>query len=337
MISQPPDPRYGRIPDDVMLTLRWIAVALVLMLATGATRAGAPPPAPEYVEGEVLVTFKESVGLDSARQALAQHAVELRKHFHWLSEQRHRVFTHLRSRTRTTAALIAELKQDPNVETVEPNYLRRRCDMPAPNDPLFPQLWALQNTGQAVSGTAGTAGADIRFLSAWGLAQSSTGQVVVAVVDTGVDYTHPDLASNLWTNTGEIPNNGIDDDGNGYKDDTHGYDFVTPSSDPMDSGDHGTHVAGTIAAAGNNNLGVIGVDFQAQIMALKVSTDGTYFVTSAIVEAIQYAAMMKQRGVNVVAINGSYGSSSPSTTERAAIQAAGDAGIIFCAAAATRR
>ena len=198
---------------------------------------------------------------------------------------------------------------------------------------MFTNLWGLQNTGQSVNGFTGTAGDDIRFVAAWGLARPTTNQVVVAVIDTGVDYTHPDLAGNMWTNSGEIPGNGVDDDGNGYVDDYYGYDFADNLPNPTDSGFHGTHVAGTIAAVGNNQLGVIGVDYQAKIMALRASSDGEMLPDSAIIEAIQYATMMKERGVNIVAINESFGGGGSNSTERAAMQAAGNAGIIFCVAA----
>jgi subtilisin family serine protease len=217
------------------------------------------------------------------------------------------------------------------VELAEPNYLRRVTG--TPNDTLFTNLWGLRNTGQSVNGTAGTAGDDIRFVAAWGLARPTTNQVVVAVIDTGVDYTHPDLAGNMWTNSAEIPGNGVDDDGNGYVDDYYGYDFADNLPNPTDSGFHGTHVAGTIAAIGNNQLGVIGVDYQARIMALRASSDGNNLPDSAIIEAIQYATLMKGRGVNIVAINESFGGGGSNSTEVAAMQAAGSAGIVFCVAA----
>jgi len=194
-------------------------------------------------------------------------------------------------------------------------------------------MWDLQNTGAAINGLIGTAGADIRFVNAWNMAHNSTNQVVVAVIDTGVDYVHPDLAGNMWTNSAEISANGVDDDNNGYVDDFYGYDFADATSDPSDSGFHGTHVAGTIAASGNNNLGVVGVAYQARIMALRASSDGSSFADSSIIEALQYATMMKQRGVNIVAVNASFGGGGSNSMERAAIQSAGDAGIIFCAAA----
>ncbi len=286
----------------------------------------------EFVEGEVLVTFKGAVSLDAAQQALGAHKLLLNKHFSAISRLRGRHSGLVRAHGRTTAALIQELSADPAVASVEPNYLRW-VSVRVPNDPLFDQMWALQNTGVGVNGTAGTTGDDIKFVSAWSMARPSTNPPVVAVIDTGVDYTHPDLASNMWTNPGEIPNNGVDDDHNGYVDDWYGYDFADGTADPTDSGYHGTHVAGTIAAVGNNAVGVIGVASQARIMALRASNDGASLIDSAVIEAIDYATMMKQRGVNLVAINASFGGGGSNSVEYAAIQSAGDAGIVFCAAA----
>jgi len=288
--------------------------------------------APDYVEGEVLVTFKETTDLAAAHRILRAHTLALAKHFQGLSDLRHRPTGLVRGAGRTTAALIADLKQEAAVETVEPNYLRWATAAVPTNTTLFAQMWGLRNTGQLVNGTTGTAGDDIRFVSAWNAANPAAGEVVVAVIDTGVDYTHPDLVSNLWTNAGEISGNGVDDDGNGYVDDYYGYDFADNLPSPMDSGLHGTHVCGTIAATGIP-IGVVGVNNRAKIMALKASTDGNTFTDAAIIEAIQYATMMKGRGVNIVAINASFGGGSSSSTESAAIQAAGNAGIIFCAAA----
>ena len=310
----------------------WTTTAIFVPLSGVAWAAPGRPLATEYVEGDVIVTFKDSVNLGAGRQALGAHSLELARHFAFLSEKRGRHCGLVRTPSRTTADLIAELSRDPAIATAEPNYVRWVSAHP-PNDPLFPQLWGLQNTGQSANGTAGTSGDDIGFVPAWSLARPTTNQVVVAVVDTGVDYTHPDLAANMWTNPGEIPNNSIDDDGNGYVDDFFGYDFAGNVADPQDSGFHGTHVSGTIAAVGNNLLGVIGVDYQARIMALKVSNDGSTILTSAEIEALQYATMMKGRGINIVAINASFGGGGSNSTEVAAIQAAGNAGIVFCAAA----
>lgn len=125
----------------------------------------------------------------------------------------------------------------------------------------------------------------------------------------------------------------MDDDGDGYVDDVHGYDFALGTGTLSDSGDHGTHVAGTIAASGNNGLGVLGVDFQAHLLPLKVSSDGENLDTAGVVEAAQYAAMLKGQGVNIVALNASCGGGGFSSVEQSSIQAAGNAGIIFCVAA----
>ena len=307
------------------------AFFMMLSLMVGGAPADPSHRAQAYVEGEAIVTFKPSVNLNAAQQALGSHSLALSKHYAELSRYRGRHTGLVRAQNRTTAELMAELNQDPAVELAEPNYLRWVTG--TPNDTLFTNLWGLRNTGQSVNGFVGTAGDDIRFVAAWGLARPTTNQIVVAIIDTGVDYTHPDLAGNMWTNPGEIPGNGVDDDGNGYVDDYYGYDFADNLPDPTDSGFHGTHVAGTIAAIGNNQLGVIGVDYQARIMVLRASSDGSTLPDSAIIEAIQYATMMKGRGVNIVVINESFGGGGSDSAEIAAMQAAGNAGIIFCCAA----
>jgi subtilisin family serine protease len=310
-----------------------VALSLVVLRLALLTSLGAAVPPSDYVEGEVLVRFRASETLATAKDAAGRHGLTLARHFGWLSAHERQVIGLLRSPARSTEALLAELKAEPAIALAEPNYLRWTTDLRIPNDPKFSQLWGLLNAGQEVNGLSGTPKADISFLKAWGLAQPVTNEIVVGIIDTGIDPTHPDLVNNLWTNPGEIPGNGLDDDGNGYIDDVHGYDFVLGTGSLTDSGFHGTHVAGTIAATGNNAIGVIGVDFQAHVMMLKVSTDGSIFASAAIIEAIQYASMMKTRGVNVVALNASYGGGSPSSTEQSAMQAAGDVGIVFCVSA----
>lgn len=158
-----------------------------------------------------------------------------------------------------------------------------------PND-LHNKLWGLRNTGQ----WWGTPGADIHATEAWGITTGTSSGHVVAVVDTGVDYRHSDLAKNVWVNPGEIPGNGKDDDGNGVVDDVHGYNAVDGSGDPMDDQHHGTHVAGTIAAVGNNGIGVVGVNWHARIMAVKFLDKGSGTISDAI-KAITYADRMEAR------------------------------------------
>ncbi|PWU20696.1 MAG: hypothetical protein C5B50_03325 [Verrucomicrobia bacterium] len=311
---------------------KFYLAALSICLAGGQSRIEASPTSPAYAEGEVIVTFKEPFDFIAAKGIAAGHSLTVGQHFGPLSEWRHRQTVLLRGAGKSTEQLIGELQREPAVEIVEPNYIRWADGQP-PNDTSFPQLWSLNNTGQEVNGLSGTSGDDIKFLAAWGLARPSATNVVVGVIDTGVDYHHPDLAANMWTNPGEIPNNGIDDDHNGYVDDYYGFDFADNTGDPQDSGLHGTHVSGTIAAAGNNQLGVIGVNYQAKIMGLKASNDGSSFADTAIIAALQYATLMKQRGVNIVAVNASFGGGGFDSALSSTIQSAGNAGIIFCAAA----
>ena len=285
----------------------------------------------EYVEGDVIVTFKGTASFNTAKSVLGKHALQFEKHFAELSARRGRHTGLVKGKRATTAQLIAELTADHTVETAEPNY--RRWVNAQPNDTRFGEMWGLQNTAQTVNGTAGVAGDDVKFTAAWSLAKPNANQVVVGVIDTGVNFYHTDLAPSMWTNPGETAANSVDDDADGFVDDVYGYDFSGGLPDPSDSGFHGTHVAGTIAAAGNNHLGVIGINFQAKIMALKASSDGDNFSTSAILSALDYATAMKGRGVNIVALNESFGGGGFNTAERDAIQAAGNAGIIVCAAA----
>ncbi|MCK5059411.1 MAG: S8 family serine peptidase, partial [Candidatus Aminicenantes bacterium] len=154
------------------------------------------------------------------------------------------------------------LKGNSLVEYAEYNFIHHAAL--TPNDPRFDELWGMHNTGQ----TGGTPDADIDAPEAWDISTGST-EVIVGVIDTGVDYNHEDLAANMWTNPGEIPGNGVDDDGNGYVDDVHGINSITGSGDPMDDHYHGTHCSGTIGAVGNNNKGVVGVCWTVRIIGIK--------------------------------------------------------------------
>ena len=199
-----------------------------------------------------------------------------------------------------------------------------------PNDPLYgPYNWGLNNTGQ----TGGKADADIDAPEAWNTT-TGNGSVVVGVIDSGVDYTHPDLTGNMWRNPGEIAGNSIDDDRNGYTDDVYGWDFFNNDSNPMDDNGHGTHVAGTIAASGNNGIGVAGVAWNAKVMALKfLGADGSGSMSAALA-AINYATKMRtQYGINVRVTNNSWGGGGYSSSLFNAINQSAQAGILFVAAA----
>ena len=169
-----------------------------------------------------------------------------------------------------------------------------------PNDPLFGQQWGLYDTGQVVAGSSGPAGVGVQAPDAWAL-ETGAPSVTVAVIDTGVDISHPDLSGAIWTNPKEIPGNGIDDDHDGYVDDVHGWDFVHNDNkvfSATDGDEHGTHVAGTIAATANNGIGVAGVAPGVRIMPLKVFDSAGQATDATIIAAISYAKAHGARIVN---------------------------------------
>jgi len=217
--------------------------------------------------------------------------------------------------------LIREINKDLIVEYAEPNYIVHTDVIP--NDPRFSYLWGLHNTGQ----NGGTADADMDAPEAWNT-QTGSSNVVIAVIDSGVYYNHPDLAANIWTNQGEIAGNGKDDDGNGYIDDIRGYDFANNDGNPIDDNGHGTHIAGTIGAVGNDGYGIAGVNWNVKIMPIKFLNSGGSGSTANAIKSIQYATMM---GADIM--SSSWGGGGYSLAMRDAIAAANEKGILFVAAA----
>lgn len=229
---------------------------------------------------------------------------------------------------------LKRLTLHPMIEVVEPNYVLSLYDtqfnpLSLPNDPHFASLWGLHNTGQS----GGTPGADISALAAWEITTGSD-DIVIGVIDSGVDYNHPDLAANIWVNPHEDCTNGIDDSGNGVIDDCHGYASPEHSGDPNDVNGHGTHVAGTIGGVGNNGIGVTGVNWNVKIAACRfLDMYGDGYLSDAIACIDYFTDLKVSQGINIVATNNSWGGPGYSATMREAIQSGIDAGILFIAAA----
>ncbi len=284
---------------------------LIIFLIMAVSQVAFAGPAQEpldYVPGELIVRFNDGVNQVAVDRAISMVNGKLIKRF----ERIHAL--HVKVPTGTAERAVNLLKGFKGVKYAELNALRSPDTVP--NDTFYTSLWNLNNTGQ----TGGTYDADIDAPEAWNSAQG-TSHMVVAVIDTGLDMAHEDIAANVYTNPREIAGNGIDDDGNGYIDDVHGWDFVHDLNDPSDRNlicnGHGTHTAGILGAVGNNNIGITGVNWHVQIMPLKV-LGGFYCRASSanIISAINYAADM---GVKVS--NNSYGGGPFSQAEKDAIQA----------------
>ena len=311
--------------------------------------AAARAKEPEFVPGEVLVLFRESSPLAKNQARLETVLRGLDRDIPARVERfaGAEIVSGLRLARvapAETLATIAALNQRPDVLYAEPNYLLRPAQASVlPNDPRFPEMYGLRNTGQVGFNdyigqqASGTPDADIDADLAWGITTGSS-DVVVGVIDTGIDINHPDLRDNIWVNPGEIAGDGIDNDGNGRIDDVNGWDFSAPSGgdasvfDNPTIDDHGTHVAGTIGASGNNGVGVTGINWRVKIMPLKF-IGGTSGSTANAAAAINYAIAMRQRGVNIRVLNNSWGGSGQSQTLVNAINAANNAGILFVASA----
>jgi Subtilase family/Fervidolysin N-terminal prodomain len=307
---------------------RRTSLALSLVLALGAvalasSASGEPGhPVGVAVPGEIIVGFDGPVSAAAQADVIAGVGGERSRRFAGI----HGALVSVAPQR--TAQAIRTLERDGRVAYAEPNFV---LHADVPNDPFVNQLWGLDNFGQTVNWSTGTPDADIDAREAWSVSTGSP-NVVVAVIDTGVDLAHPDLAANIWVNPGEdcagCRTNGLDDDGNGYVDDWRGWDFVNGDNNPTDDQGHGTHVSGTIAAVGNNGVGVVGVTWSTRIMPLKfLGADGSGTTADAI-SAILYA---NAKGVPI--LNNSWGGGEFSQALLDAIDETDANGGLFVAAA----
>ena len=280
-----------------------------------------------HVPGEVVVKVKNGfMGKFLGKKSLL--GAEVKKSMQLLSGD----FVVLKSSSKSSLSLLQQLKTLPEVAYAEPNFIYKAIGTAA--DPLYSKLWGLTNTGDnepdrngGNSGSRGVAGADVNATKAWEITKGDK-DVVIAVIDTGIDYNHPDLKANIWVNTKEVAGNGVDDDGNGYVDDVYGWNAHANNGNPMDGNSHGTHCAGTIGAKHSNGVGVAGVMDNVSLMAVKfLSDEGSGSLADA-VEAIDYATRM-----NVDIMSNSWGGGGFSQSLEDAIKAAKAKGILFVAAA----
>ena len=217
-------------------------------------------------------------------------------------------------------------QRSPEVLYAEPNYIVRTTN--TPDDTRFGEQWGLHNIGQS----GGTPNADIDAVAAWDITTGSS-DVIVAVIDSGVDYNHLDLSANMFRNTADCNNNGIDDDGNGFVDDCFGIDTANNDSDPMDDNNHGTHVAGIIGAVGSNGAGVVGINWRIKIIACKFVKANGSGTTADAIDCLDYVKTMKDRGFNIIATSNSWGGGGFSQALLDAIDAQRQRGMLFITAA----
>ncbi|TMQ25595.1 MAG: peptidase S8, partial [Deltaproteobacteria bacterium] len=277
-----------------------------------------------YASDRILVRFKSGTAASRTAAVHAQHSGQVVREY--------RVPTDLQLVEVPQGATVEQMaeayRSDPEVLYAELDYVYQLATVP--DDPSFGTLWGMNNTGQF----GGVFDADINAPEAWNITTGSS-SVVLGLLDTGVDYNHQDLAANIFTNPGEIPGNGIDDDGDGWIDDIHGIDAIAESGDPMDTEGHGTHVSGTMAARGNNGTGVAGVNWNAKIVACKAF--GPFGgQLSDILQCMDYFLELKTRPnnpVDIVATNNSWGGGPFSQALFDAIAAHRQAGMLFVAAA----
>jgi thermitase len=295
------------------LSLLHCSFLIVALVAAAAVPVSAqepprqPPPAGGFAEGHILVKFKPGVGGPSVQHSLAAQSLTAAAAIPSLDVLKVSV------KPGQELAEIAALRNDPNVLYAEPDYIAHAVDT-IPNDTYYGNQWALAKIGAP---------------AAWDITTGNS-NVIIAIVDTGIDLRHPDLSctGKLWVNPGEIPANGLDDDGNGQVDDVQGWNFSDYNNAPDDDNGHGTHVAGIAAACSNNHTGVAGVAWGATLMPVKVLDSSGSGYYSDVADGVIYAV---DNGAKIV--NLSLGGPDDSSTLADAIQYAHQNGVLVVAAA----
>ncbi|MGH7794637.1 MAG: S8 family peptidase, partial [Candidatus Binatia bacterium] len=309
----------------ISLTMLVFLAFLIFDVRSGSQHAAQPQPQPfEFVADEVIVKFRQST--DEFTKDMARFRV---------SGTRKKLFRYVPGleviklrRGVSVEEAINLYQQDPNVLYAEPNYILKTTL--TPNDPRYAtgEMWGLNNFGQS----GGTPDADIDAPEAWNKATGDS-NVIVAIIDSGIDYNHPDLAANMFRNEADCNTNGIDDDGNGYINDCYGIDTHNNDSNPMDDNNHGTHVAGTIGAKGNNGVGVVGINWNIKMMACKFVNASGSGTTESAIDCLEYVKTMKDRGFNIIATSNSWGGGDFSQALYDAIDVQRQRGILFITAA----
>jgi len=315
-----------------------LLIAAVVLPATGTinekvsreNKVSENQTSTEFVPGEFIVKLKKDTTLSSSTQFMALNE----NHQVYAVEK---VFPHSEGTILDNIyllhvpigsdipSIVKEYATYPDVVYAEPNGIGHLCGIP--NDANFSKQWYLHNTGQKFKGNMhGTPGADIHAPEAWDI-ETGSPNVTIAIIDTGIDYMHPDLAANIWTNKNEIPGNGIDDDHNGYIDDVHGWDFYYNDSNITDGFGHGTMCAGVADAVGNNSIGVAGVCWNCKIMPVRIFNDTAYGTAIMAAKGIRYAA---DNGADVISMSFAFGWS---FMLKNAVDYAYSKGVFLCASA----